>query len=103
MANYLNEKKILNATDLQGRDMDTINFTVFYWKPSNQTDTPSGSVLAAQVSTTPGSAVTVITILADNLDEPSDGNQLWRYQIIEDTTNIAWTPMSFEVKNRGQI
>lgn len=102
MANYLNEKKILNATDLQGRDMDAVNFTVSFWKPSNQTDIPDGSVLPAQISTSPGSAIVVITILADILDEPSEDNRLWRYQIIEDITKTAWTPMCFEVKNRGQ-
>lgn len=102
MANFLNEKKILNATDLQSRDMNVVNFTVHYWKPSNQTDTPSGTVDSAQISTTPGSPIVIITILADILDEPSENNRLWRYQIIEDTTNIAWTPMCFAVKNRGQ-
>ena len=65
----LNQALTLNFTDIDGTDMDTVNFTVHFWKPSNLTDIPSGTVLSAQITTTPGSAVVIIEILKNILDE----------------------------------
>ena len=98
---YVNQKLTLTFTDTNGVDMSLQNIRVDYWAPSNQTDTPTGTVDSAQVSTTSSSPVVVVTVLKDILSTPSDGSRLWRFQIINITTGIAWTVMCFAVSNKG--
>jgi hypothetical protein len=98
---YVNQKLILNFTDTNGVDMSLQNIRVDYWAPSNQTDTPTGTVVSGQISTSSGSPIVTITVLKDILSVPSDGNRLWRFQIINITTGITWTVMCFAVSNKG--
>jgi len=98
----LKQALTLNFTDNDNTDMSLVNFRVDYWKPSNLTDTPDGTVNPAQITTTPASPIVKIDILKDLLDEPSTGSSMWRFQIIDNDSGVCWTTMSFQVKNKGQ-
>jgi hypothetical protein len=98
---YLNQELTLNFTDTDDIDMDTVDFRVDYWKPSNQTDTPDATVGATEITTTPGSPIVNIKVLKDLLDEPSNRSWKWRFQIVDNVSQIAWNPMSVDVKIRG--
>lgn len=103
MANniYVGQELILNFTDTDEKDMDVIGFRVDYWKPTNKTNTPDGTLDGGAIVTTPGSAVVVVTVPVGILDEPTKQGRMWRFQIIDVTSGIGWTPMTVDVKNLG--
>lgn len=98
---YLKQEVTLKFTDTDDIDMDTVSFTVDYWKPSNLTDTKDGVVGATEITTTPGSPLVSIKVLKDILDEPTTKGRKWRFQIIDTASQIGWTPMSVDVINKG--
>jgi len=102
MANiYVNQTLILNFTDTDDTDMDIVPFSVKYWKPSNKTNIPDGTIDSGKVATSPASPLVVITVDKDILDEPTIQGRMWRFQIIDDTIKSGWTPMTVDVKNLG--
>ncbi|MHA1169504.1 MAG: hypothetical protein ACTSRU_16885 [Candidatus Hodarchaeales archaeon] len=103
MANtvFLNQKLILNYTDVEDIDMDTVDFRVDYWAPSNQKDEPTGTMSPSQWVTVALSSTVVITVPKNLLNEVSSTERFWRFQIIDKETEIAWMTMCFEVKRRG--
>ena len=105
---YLNQALTLVFSDDDDIDMSLASFAVQYWAPSNQTDTPTGTIGAGQVATTAGSPIVTISVPVDILDEPSTKAAKWRFQLVEDTTKIPWgvsgsgNAMCFDVYNRGK-
>lgn len=95
---YTDQELILNATDLQGRDMDTIVFRVDYWAPSNNTKVPTGTIDAGDITTTSLSPVINIKVAKNIMST----HKVWRFQVIENDTEIGWTVICVNVENSGK-
>lgn len=95
---YTDQELILNATDLQGRDMDTIDFRVDYWAPANNTKTPTGTIDTGDITTTPASSVVNIKVAKNIMST----HKVWRFQVIENPTEIGWTVICVTVEKSGK-
>ena len=98
---FIGQELFLNYTDTDGKDMDTIDFRVDYWSPSNVSNTPTGTIIPSNITTVPTEAVVVIKVDIGILSEPTCQGRKWRFQIIDNDTGIGWTPMVVDVKNMG--
>lgn len=94
----------LQPTDTDGTDMDAVDFRVDYWKPSNQTNTPTGALLkGVAVITTAGSPTFNINLAAGFLDEETTTKNKWRFVPTENTTEIPWEDtMKLSVNRRAK-
>ncbi len=99
MANiYTDQELILIATDLQGRDMDALSIRVDYWAPANNTKVPTGTIVAGNITTAPASPVVNIKVAKDIMST----HKVWRFQIIDNDTEIGWTVMCVNVEKSGK-
>ncbi len=98
---YTDQELFLNATDVQDTDMDVVDFRVNYWSPANRSKTPTGTIIAADITTIPGSPLVIIKIAAGIMNIPASTGFKWRFQIINNTTGVAWTTMQVAVLNAG--
>ncbi len=94
---FVNQELIITATDEQSRDMDTVDFRVDYWSPTNQSGTPTGTIDSGDIATTPGSSIVIITVTTGVLSFPSTNTTDWRFQIIDNVTGVAWSVMCVPV------
>ena len=103
MANEVYEKQELTIvyTDTDGVDFDPLDIRVDYWAPGNQTSIPTGTIISGDV-TSDVSAVT-IKFAKDILNQASKPTgEKWRYQIIDNDTEIGWTVRCIDVQRQGQ-
>ena len=98
---YTDQELFLNATDVQDRDMNTVDFRVDYWSPANRTKTPTGTIEATDITTTPSLPLVIIKIAAGIMNIPASTGFKWRFQIIDNANGVAWTTMQVAVLNAG--
>ena len=98
---YENQELTIVYTDTDGVDFDPLDIRVDYWAPGNQSSTPTGTIDSANVTT----SVSEVTIkfAKDILNQTSKPTgEKWRYQIIDNDTEIGWTVHCIDVLKSGQ-
>ena len=89
-------------TDDDGVDFGPLNIRVDYWAPGNSTSSPTGTIIAGDVTKGPTSDEVTIKFAEGILSPASKPTgQNWRYQIFDTATGIGWTPGSIAVLKCG--
>jgi hypothetical protein len=95
----LNQAIQIRLTDDE-TDFGTVDFSVLYWEPADNSDEPTGTIDAAQVSVEAQHTV-VIEIPVGFLDEQTSDVLSWRFQIMDNETKATWTVYEVAVDKRG--
>ena len=99
---FVGQELILNFTDTDGTDMDTVDFRVDYWAPGNTTNTPDDTIDSGDIVTAPESPIVVITVDKGIINTPSTQiGSHWRFQLIDNQSGVGWTTMKVPVQNLG--
>lgn len=92
----------IELIDRSNRQWTTLDYSVYYWSPSNITDTPTGTIAAGKI-TESGNKIT-ITIDKDFITEESTDNSNYRFQVIDNITGAAWQPPTqVEIIKKGEV
>ena len=84
--------------DDSGRDLTQLQLRVDYYKPSNDTEVPSGQILGVERNIDGNPSKIKFVFNADVLDER--GN--WKVLIVEETTKTPYGAEFFFVYNIGE-
>lgn len=99
---YENQALNVILTDIDGDDISLLNLRVDYWSPSNVFSTPTGSILDGNISKSIEGDTTKVSFIFDTniLNEASRGVS-WKFQLVDDDTNVPWSTKEFIVLPLG--